>query len=33
MSPCNGPIISNYLICELKYGKASLARVNENPKT
>ena len=23
---CNGPIISNYLICELKYGKPSLAR-------
>ena len=31
---CNGPIISNYLICELKYGKASLAReyINENLK-
>ena len=23
---CNGPIISNYLICELKYGKPSIAR-------
>lgn len=32
---CNGPIISNYLICELKYGKASLAReyINENLKS
>ncbi|WP_196001269.1 hypothetical protein [Clostridium sp. 1001271B_151109_B4] len=29
---CNGPIISNYLICELKYGKPSLAReyIDEN---
>ncbi|WP_346968453.1 hypothetical protein, partial [Clostridium disporicum] len=23
---CIGPIISNYLICELKYGKPSIAR-------
>lgn len=29
---CNGPIISNYLICELKYGKPSIAReyIDEN---
>lgn len=29
---CNGPIISNYLICELKYGKPSIAReyIHEN---
>ena len=29
---CSGPIISNYLICELKYGKPSIAReyINEN---
>lgn len=29
---CIGPIISNYLICELKYGKPSIAReyINEN---
>lgn len=36
MSPwCNGSIIINYLICELKYGKASLAKeyINENLKT
>ena len=31
----NGAIITNYLICELKYGKPSLAKeyVNENLKT
>ena len=29
---CNSPIISNYLICELKYGKPSIAReyIDEN---
>ena len=29
---CNGPIISNYLICELKYGNPSIAReyIDEN---
>ena len=29
---CNGPIINNYLICELKYGKPSIAReyIDEN---
>ena len=29
---CSGPIISNYLICELKYGKPSIAReyIDEN---
>lgn len=29
---CNAPIISNYLICELKYGKPSIAReyIDEN---
>lgn len=36
MSPwANGTIITNYLICELKYGKPSIAKeyVNENLKT
>ena len=36
MSPwANTPIITNYLICELKYGKPSLAKeyINENLKT
>ena len=30
----NAPIITNYLICELKYGKPSLAKeyINENLK-
>lgn len=35
MSPwANAPIITNYLICELKYGKPSLAKeyINENLK-
>ncbi|MFR7993299.1 MAG: tetratricopeptide repeat protein [Clostridium sp.] len=29
---CSGPIINNYLICELKYGKPSIAReyIDEN---